>query len=569
MTSNEPAFQAVARALGTGQVGKPVAVRLVDGTATHRKLLEPRLAQVLAVAAGWVDEPPERLCAFGSSAAGQITASLVFRPGQSILASAGVRGSGPPVTEITVFGVRGVLAWQADGSDPLAADENSGGGPPPLAEQLVARIRQSLSKGVSVSFSRGQGSDSGAPESEPASEPTSRPQAGAGPRRGLTPPFGVLLVSGDHTHQPGYAGAFAADPRCRLVGLTDESGLPARRRELNKRLATRLGIPVLPDLRQALSRDDVQIVCVCAEPYRRGRIIVQAAEAGKQLYLDKPLCSTLQDADAIVAAVRKAGVTTQMFTQVHWGPATRMRRLVDSGALGDLAAVHCDLSFAKGQAGTAEPGRARREDPQPDRFELVESKRELTNVGVYCVVTLLWLLGRRVRRVFAMTGNYFFMEHQKNDMEDFGQMLIEFDGGIVASVSAGRTGWRSHVGSGLNCTCLVGTRRTVVVDSSRPRVEVWADVPPWAAPPRDPDDPMGMWAPLPDSPFQAQPKQNWFTPFVPSWNIDVGRFVDCIETGRPSAVPAETAAAATETLLAAYQSAATGQVVSLPLARTG
>ena len=120
---------------------------------------------------------------------------------------------------------------------------------------------------------------------------------------------------------------------------------------------------------ELLGDPTVEAVYICTPHPQHAEWSIKAAEAGKQLYLDKPLCSTLQDAHAIVAAVRKAGVTTQMFTQVHWGPATRMRRLVDSGTLGELTAVHCDLSFAKGQAGTAEPGRARREDPQPQRFD--------------------------------------------------------------------------------------------------------------------------------------------------------------------------------------------------------
>jgi len=64
----------------------------------------------------------------------------------------------------------------------------------------------------------------------------------------------------------------------------------------------------------------------------------------------------------------------------------------------------------------------------PDRFELADSKRELSNVGVYPLVQLLSLVGRNVRRVTATTGNYFFAEHQRNNMEDFGQMLLELEG---------------------------------------------------------------------------------------------------------------------------------------------
>jgi predicted dehydrogenase len=340
-----------------------------------------------------------------------------------------------------------------------------------------------------------------------------------------------------------------------------------RRGKLNEQLARRLGIPVLPDLDAALRRADVHIVSVCAEPERRGPIIVRAARAGKHVYLDKPLAGSLEDADRIVAAVRDAGVIGQMWSLVHSGHAARLREAVRAGALGDLIAVHQDLCFAKGHTGTAERGRPRREDRTPRNFELPDSKRELTNIGVYPLVTLLWLTGRRVRRVRATTGNYFFREHQGNDMEDFGQVLLELEGGLVASVSAGRTGWRSHPAGGLNVACLIGSRDGAVFDADRPRVEVWADVEPWTAPGRDPEDPMGMWAtPRPER-FTPRPKQAWATPPALRENDDIARFLDCIEAGRASDVPAALGAEATEVLLAAYRSAATGEVVELPLPR--
>jgi myo-inositol 2-dehydrogenase / D-chiro-inositol 1-dehydrogenase len=50
-------------------------------------------------------------------------------------------------------------------------------------------------------------------------------------------------------------------------------------------------------------------------------------------------------------------------------------------------------------------------------------------------------------------------------------------------------------------------------------------------------------------------------------NDDIARFLDCVEAGRASDVPAALGAEATEVLLAAYRSTATGQVVALPLPR--
>jgi predicted dehydrogenase len=171
--------------------------------------------------------------------------------------------------------------------------------------------------------------------------------------------------------------------------------------------------------------------------------------------------------------------------------------------------------------------------------------------------------------VFATTGNFFFAEHQARNMEDFGQAMIEFDGGLTATLSAGRAGWRSHPDAGLNRICLVGCKGVAVVDAHRPRVERWVDTAAWAPPPRDPEDPMGMWVAPPESPFRAAPKQAWALPYAASWNLDTRVFLDCIEQGRPSDMHVGLAAAATEVLLAAYESAATGRAVFLPLPREG
>lgn len=551
------------RALRTNQIGTPVAVRLVVHTSQDHGQVEDLAVAALNAAAGWLEGRPRLLFAQGGAEAGQISAALQFAQGQMALVSAGVCGTGAPVLEALVYGSRGILSWEADSGLALRAPTVQAARVQTEFE-FLSWLREGLGSRQAVAIdangaARPQPTRSGDPAAAIDPFPAEATVSNRPGRR----PYGVLLVAGDYTHQPGYAEALATDERCRVLGLTDAADVPQRRQELNRRLAQRMDIPLLPDLDAALAREDIAIASICAEPIRRGNIVVRAAEAGKHLYLDKPLAGSLDDARAIVRAVRKAGVVGHMFSQVHWAPSQRIRELVNSGSLGQLVAVHCDLCFAKGQAGTASLGRPRTESAQPDRYELPDSKRELSNVGVYCLATLLWALRRRVRRVFGATGNYFFAEHQHNDMEDFGQILMELEGGITASITAGRAGWRSHPGSGVNRTCLVGTQATAVVDAHRPRVEVWADVPPWPAPPRDPEDPMGMWADLPDSPFRAKPKQSWVTTGSSSSASDAEHFLDCVEKGRQSDVPVDLAAATTEALLAAYQSAAHGCAVEL------
>lgn len=539
--------------LATNQIGTPVAVRLIAHVAADHGLLERWAARSLEAASEWLKSHVSWVRACGGPQRGQISVLAQCEGGQSALVCIGSSGVGAPLLEAVVWGSRGTATWEEsggwlDGKDLPGEPELTADG-----RRILSRIQDALADADS------SGTDSSA---APASAPFTGNRLIATPK----PPYGVLLVAGDHTHQPNYAEALAADPRCKIIGLTDESNIPPRRKELNEQLARRLNVPVLPDLDQALRRDDVQIVSICAEPMRRGRIIARAAQAGKHLYLDKPLAGSLRDARDVVAAVEQAGVAAHMFSLVPLEPAQRMRRVVQSGELGELIALHFDLCFAKGMAGTASLGRPRRESARPQEYELADAKREMTNVGVYPLAALLWLTGRKVRRVAATTGNYFFREHQSRDMEDFGQMLLELEGGATATVTAGRTGWRSHPSGGMNRAYLVGAKRAAVFDAHRPRMAVWADVDSWTPPERDPEDPMGMWAGPKAPEYTARPKQSWLTPRAPGPNADATYFLDCLEAGRPSEISVPLAAHATEVLLAAYRSAsAGGEMVALPL----
>ncbi len=378
-------------------------------------------------------------------------------------------------------------------------------------------------------------------------------------------PYGILLVSGAHTHQENYAAAFAADRRCRLVAVTDEPDIDRRRRTLNEKLAAKLKVPYLADLGEALRRPDAQVVSICAPPERRGRIIVRCAEAGKHLYLDKSLAPLLAEADAAVAAIRKAGVKSHMFSLISQAWARQAKAEIDAGSVGKILAVHADAFFAKGQAGTADLARPRREHYPPERHQLAEAKREWDNIGVYPISLIRWLTGRRFQTVYGVTANYFFSEHQKADVEDFGMLCGTLEDGTPVTSAGGRYGWTSHPAGGTNRVVVVGSRRTLIADANRPRLEVYAAEPPWTPPRPHPEDPMGFWAST-QAESGVQQKRTW-VPTTAEGRSDAGYFVDCLAAQRDSEISVVEAAQATEVLLATYQSAALGKAVSLPLPR--
>ena len=53
--------------------------------------------------------------------------------------------------------------------------------------------------------------------------------------------YGVVAIGGNRTHQEGYALEFAADPRCELIAVADESNLPEYREGTKPAARKRIG----------------------------------------------------------------------------------------------------------------------------------------------------------------------------------------------------------------------------------------------------------------------------------------------------------------------------------------
>ena len=382
-----------------------------------------------------------------------------------------------------------------------------------------------------------------------------------------TEQLGVLLISGRLTHQENYALNLRADPRCRLIGLSDEVDVPPERAQLNKQFAEDLDIPYWPNLDDALARDDVHLVSVCADPERRGRIAARCADAGKHVYVDKPMTPYLSHADAAVAAVERAGVRSQMFSSNHQAWVHQARQIVESGTLGELTAIHVDNLFSKGPNGTASLGAPRQAIYPPVISNFVDAKAELYAIGVYALGFVCMLSGRAVETVFGSTANYFFAEHQNRNMEDFGFLSLTLEGGVTATITGGRIGWASHPAGGANQIHLIGTEGSIFLDANRPRLEVFANDQPWTPPEINPRDPMGFWRTTQEE-VNARPKRTIASlSSTLDSRTDASYFVDCIVEERESEMNARQAAMLTEILLAGYKSAADGRVINLPLPR--
>lgn len=373
-------------------------------------------------------------------------------------------------------------------------------------------------------------------------------------------PYGVLIVTGAMSHQENYAVGFQQDRRCNLIAVTDEKDVDERRARLNQKMAAGLNIPYIRDLGAALEHPAVNIVSVCTEHHRQGRVAIRCAEAGKHIYIDKPMAGSLQEARKLEAIVRKKNLRSQMFTQVLMPPAQRAKRLLASGVLGELRALHHDLHFSKGYVKDL-PLKPRAETSEPKMFLVPDAKREMFNIAVYSLAMFRWLTRRDFKTVCAITANYFFENNARHDYEDFGALSLTLDGGIVATISSGRTGWRSHPGGGHNRTKLVGTRGTSFIDGSATRIEITGDRQTfWRTPPENPQDPSGFWA---SSDQRKAGAVEWVIPALAV--SDQSAFLDALDNGRDGEVAIADGVRVLEALFGAYRAAALRDVVRLPL----
>ena len=114
------------------------------------------------------------------------------------------------------------------------------------------------------------------------------------------------------------------------------------------------------DFRDVLASDDVDAVIIATPPHWHALMAIMAAEAGKDIYLQKPMTLYPAESLAVRNAVNAHGVVCQIGTQIHAGENyRRCVELVRSGQLGPISTVRTFNVMNEGPEGI---GRAPIED---------------------------------------------------------------------------------------------------------------------------------------------------------------------------------------------------------------
>jgi len=147
----------------------------------------------------------------------------------------------------------------------------------------------------------------------------------------MSGPVGIAVVGIDHRHCYGMAANLIA-AGAYLVGWWT-AGEPGTREGFEKRFAD---APRVADRAALLANDAVDLVIIADVPDRRAALAIEAMEAGHDVMVDKPGCTTRAQLDAIRACVARSGrIWSVDFSERFEVPcATLAGRLVAEGAIG-------------------------------------------------------------------------------------------------------------------------------------------------------------------------------------------------------------------------------------------
>ena len=296
------------------------------------------------------------------------------------------------------------------------------------------------------------------------------------------------------------------------------------------------GAPAVP-VEDLLGRSDVDAVVVATPVPAHRPLVEAAARAGKHALVEKPMTNTLADARAMVDAADAAGVRLGVVSQHRFRSSPRAaKQLIDDGRIGRIRMIR----VTGPTAGWDVP----RDSWQSDRRQV----SPYADWGAHAIDIVRWLSGVSAVDAFARFASY--TDLPPADQSVMAQYTLA-DGALLQL-------WMTYelpapgLGSALQLL-ITGSDGMVDLDSYG-----------------------AVRLGTPERGWETVSQQTRFDPLNPDDPVRLGAYADqlrdvigAIREGRDPLVSGREGAATTELLEAAERSAASGEVVRLPLDGAG
>lgn len=246
---------------------------------------------------------------------------------------------------------------------------------------------------------------------------------------------------GQVRHLPEYA----ANPNCKITALYDIN------LERAKALAEQYGATAYPSV-EALLASDVDAVSVCSSNTSHAEIAIAALKAGKHVLCEKPMATTLEDCEAMVAAARAAGKHLMIGqNQRLAGAHKKAKELIEAGAIGKVLTFKTAFCHAGPETWSVDPGL---------NTWFFDKKRAamgaMADLGVHKTDLIQYLTGQTIIEVSAKLGvlDKKFADGTPITVDDNAFCIYKMDGGAMGTMTVS---WTDY-GAEDNSTIIYGTQ---------------------------------------------------------------------------------------------------------------
>jgi predicted dehydrogenase len=166
----------------------------------------------------------------------------------------------------------------------------------------------------------------------------------------------------------------------------------------------------------------IDAVDICLPHHLHAPAIFAAAAAGKHVLCEKPMCISLEEADRIVEAVKKAGIIYMSAHNQLFTPALlEMKRMLDAGDLGKVYWIRSQDAFIVPADVLQGQWRSQMK---------LQGGGELIDTGYHPTYRLLFLAGSEVAAVRGTMGRF----RMQLEGEDTASVQVRFANGIIGEI---------------------------------------------------------------------------------------------------------------------------------------
>ena len=226
-----------------------------------------------------------------------------------------------------------------------------------------------------------------------------------------------------------------------IVAIADINEVEAQK------IAQENDIPyVFSDYRELLKMNEIDGVDICLPNFLHAPVAIDALEAGKHVYCEKPMAKTGAEAQAMYDTAQRTGKNLSVQMGTIFSKETRTaRRLIEEGALGRVYYVKTSHYRRRGRVyvdGYATPHFVQKEK---------SGGGTLVDMAVYHLARMVYLLDNpEIETVTASTFQELDMDEKRRqessyDVEELGTGFVRFKGDTTMFVEEA---WAAHIDGG-------------------------------------------------------------------------------------------------------------------------